>query len=102
MNALVGTTAAADTAPAGQIMHTTMSGALGNSIGSLIKSTDKKLDMSEEDWAQEIVQHQDSAELQSQDFSNRIRKDVDRLGQSGFDIPGMQDSDMQDLVNGDE
>ncbi len=101
MTALVGNTVPASSVTPSQVIHTTMSGALGSSISSLLKSADNKLDMSEEEWAQEVMQHQESADLQGQEFAQRISKDLGKLGQSGFEIPGFDDPEMHNLINGE-
>ena len=102
MTALVGNTVPTSAvATPSQVISTTMSGALGNSIGSLLKSADNKLDMSEEEWAQEVLEHQESTELQNQEFAQRMRKDLGSLGQSGFAIPGFDDPEMHNLIQGE-
>ena len=101
MTALVGNAVPASSISPSQVINTTMSGALGSSIGSLLKSEDNKLDMSSEEWANEVLRHQESNELQAQEFSNRIRKDLSVLGQSGFEVPGFADSEMHTLIKGE-
>ena len=101
MTALVGNAVPTGSVTPSQVISTTMSGALGNSIGSLLKSADNKLDMSDEPWAQEVLEHQESTELQNQEFAQRMRKDLGSLGQSGFAIPGFDDPEMHNLIQGE-
>ncbi|MDO5295639.1 MAG: hypothetical protein Q4F00_03205 [bacterium] len=101
MTALVGNAVPASSVTPSQVVSTTMSGALGNSIGSLLKSADNKLDMSSEEWAQEVLEHQESTELQNQEFAQRMRKEQGTLGTSGFAIPGFDDPEMHNLINGE-
>lgn len=101
MTALVGGTAGTQEATAPRLA-TTLSGALGNSISSLLKSADNKLDMSDQDWAAEVVRHQDGSQQLTQNFAQKIRGKDSKLGQSGFAIPGLDTPELEYMLAEEE
>ena len=101
MTALVGSSAGAHETAAPQLA-TTMSGALGNSISALLKNSDNKLDMSDQDWAAEVLQHQDDCQQLTQDFAQKLTGKEAKLGSSGFAVPGLDTPELKNILEEEE
>ncbi len=82
-----------------QVITCTLSSALGSSIGSLVKSSDNNVDLSEEPWAQEVLTHQDGTKQLSQDFNQTMAKEGNKLGHSGLDVPGFSNASMKSFFD---
>ena len=97
-NALMGATTPTMSAP--QIIATTLSGALGNSISSLMKTNaDNTTDVSQEDWAQEVLNHQDGTKQLAKDFAATLAKQKPKLGKNGLAIPGFPSQELQGFLD---